>query len=85
MEIDEVGIHITLFDESSPRTLSEWLEQIIQVSNGEDISIRNLIELMRNNESAHLSLSKLGGKPQFIKSAFTIYEHGKKGEATRDS
>ena len=55
IEVTGNRISLSCFNETAaPIPLREWLDQIIMVALGHDITVRNAIEYLRNREAAHL-------------------------------
>jgi hypothetical protein len=54
VEWSESGVVMSCFDEAKlPTPLSQWLDQIILVSDSQDLTIRDVIKYPRNKEAAH--------------------------------
>jgi len=72
-----------LFDELGGKLpLDEWLDQVFLVNRaaGEiyDVTVGDLIVIMRHQEAAHVGQKPLGGRPKAIKDVLTIVEGSKK-------
>jgi hypothetical protein len=74
---NENGVSMNCFDDTqSPIPLHQWLDQIILVSNGQDLTIRDVIRFPRNKEAAH-SDPQEHAKIEAMKLAYNLTLGGK--------
>ena len=72
VEWSEAGVVMSCFDEAQlPIPLPQWLDQIILVSDCQDLTIRDVIRYPRNKEAAHSDVNE-NAKIEALKKAYML-------------
>ena len=78
VKFNKSGVVMSCFDDTKPPIpLPQWLNQIILVSNGQDLTVCDVVRFPRIKEAAH-SDPKEYAKIDAMKNAYTVVVGGKK-------